>query len=330
MDFVQYRTGTDDEGRRLDKVLRILFPETPLSNLYNCIRKGLIRVNQKKIRQDYHILSGDIVYVAEFLDFPTRSKPVSTVKEAPEGTLECIFKNEHILILNKPYDMPVHETSTYSGKTLNQYVLENFPSQGNSLSFKPGPLHRLDRKTTGLITFSQSISGATQFTELIKKHEIKKHYLSVVEGIVSEEETYIDYLEKDDSDFAGFKTVTVKTGKETDAGKLKKAVTIVKPVAYGKACGKDITLIEILIETGRTHQIRSQCAAHGNPLFGDTAYGGCRSEGFFLHAYRLEIPIPNALGLPNVLTAPLPQRFRHFVEKYLPSFDLSTYNQLVV
>lgn len=332
MQFVQYRTGKDDEGRRLDKVLRILFPDTPLSTFYSALRKGLIRINEKKVKQDYHIMPGDIVYVAGFLDFNRREIAASSdnalfpdrnTEQITELQFEnlCIFRNEHILILNKPYDIPVHETASYKGITLNQLVLKNYCPAGDSLSFTPGPLHRLDRKTTGIISFSQSINGARIFTELLKKHEIKKTYLTIVDGRISEELSFSDTLLKDESKIGknAFHTVMV-----TEQGKL--AVTKLKPLSYGSYKGKDITFVEVIIETGRTHQIRSQCAHHGYPLTGDSAYGGSTHDGFFLHAVRLEIPQPNALGLPSVITAPLPDRFKNFIEKYLPSVDTTLYN----
>lgn len=330
MEFVQYRTGSDDVGRRLDKVLRILFPDTPLSQFYSSLRKGLIRINEKKVRQDYHISEGDVIYVAVFLDFCKRDTSVSTISPSDGCEISCIFRNEHLLFLNKPYDMPVHETDSFKGQTLNRYVIDHYPAKEGSLSFTPGPLHRLDRKTTGIIAFSQSINGARIFTELLKKHEIKKYYLTVVEGIFSEELTFIDEISRDTGDNEhSFHTVTASAWQDeiSDGITHKKAITTVKPIDCGTFNGKPFTFAEVAIETGRTHQIRSQCAAHGYPLLGDTAYGGLRLNGFFLHACRLEIPQPNALGLPKILVAPLPERFTVFLEKYLPTVDISLYTE---
>lgn len=323
MDFVQYRTGTDDEGRRLDKVLRILFPQTPLSSFYGYIRKGLIRINEKKIKQDYHISSGDIIYVARFLELAEREK---AEQDKEKKLPPCIFRNEHILVLNKPYDIPVHETASDKGNSLNKIVLSHFNTDTGSLSFTPGPLHRLDRKTTGLIAFSQSIQGARVFSGLIKNHEIKKYYLSIVVGHPSRVLKFTDYLTKD-PEVSSTHFHTVHVSEVPDEPSSRRAVTEVRPVAYGSFEGHDVTLVEVRIETGRTHQIRSQCASHGYPLLGDTAYGGIPYGAFFLHAWKLEIPYPNALGLPAVLSAPIPERFLSFIEKYLPSAEKGLYNQ---
>lgn len=326
MEFVQYRTGKDDEGRRLDKVLRILFPDTPLSAFYSALRKGLIRVNDRKTKAEYRINSCDVISVADFLDFNTASIKKTPQKHHSDIQPECIFRNEHILVLNKPYDIPVHETGTYKGVCLNQIVLEQYAPSKDSLSFMPGPLHRLDRKTTGLIAFSQSIKGAHDFTELLKKHEIKKYYLSVVDGHLAEKLTFTDMLEKDSSsNNSAFHKVSIADESESGID-AKKAVTTIFPIACGMYSGRKITFVKVAIETGRTHQIRIQCASHGYPLTGDTTYGSSGIEGHFLHAWKLEIPQPNALGLPLSLTAPLPERFSLFLQKYLPTFDISLYN----
>lgn len=333
MEFVQYQTGTDDEGRRLDKVLRILFPDTPLSAFYGSIRKGLIRINQKKVKQDYHISSGDVIYVADFLAFSKDMQPEQSEnnkKKINSTEVGCIFRNRHILVLNKPFDIPVHETCSYKGITLNQIVLEKYNDPSDSLSFKPGPLHRLDRKTTGLIVFSQSIKGAHEFSELLKRHEIKKHYLSIVEGKLSKKETYTDFLSKDtDENDRTFHTVKVRNLKDSASySDEKQAVTTVTPLSSGVYKGITVTLVDVEIETGRMHQIRSQCASHGFPLLGDTAYGSSFKDGFYLHAYKLELPQPNSLDLPDVLFAPLPERFLSFIENYLSAADLSLYNEI--
>lgn len=328
MDFVQYRTSMDDEGRRLDKVLRILFPETPLSHMYSYLRKGLIRVNEKKVKQDYHIVSGDVINVAQFLALSERKQTESkteTLKTHETDSIPCVFRNSHILILNKPYDIPVHETGSYKGMTLNQFVLEHYAGKEDSLSFKPGPLHRLDRKTTGLIAFSQSITGARTFTEQLKAHDVKKTYLSVVEGNLTSDLTFTDMLSKaSTSDESSFHTMNVAS-EETAGSDAKKAVTRLHSVAHGTFKGRNVTLVEVTIETGRTHQIRSQCASHGYPLLGDTAYGGSAYECLFLHAWKLQFTKPEALGLPDAVYAPLPARFSEFIEKYLPATDISLY-----
>ncbi|MBQ0165987.1 MAG: RluA family pseudouridine synthase [Treponema sp.] len=330
MEFVQYRSGMDDEGRRLDKVLRILFPDTPLSNFYSYIRKGLIRINDKKTKQDYHIVCGDMICVARFLNLSRRNETTAKTSESlqQQDEIPCVFCNEHILILNKPYDIPVHETGSYKGITLNQIVLKKYPGTGNSLAFTPGPLHRLDRKTTGLICFSQSIEGARQFTELLKKHEIRKTYLTIIDGRLTDDLLFSDMLSKaETSDKSAFYTMIVTDEKETAPENAKKAITKIHPVASGFYEKKAVTLAEVTIETGRTHQIRSQCASHGYPLFGDSAYGGTRYSCLFLHAWKLDIQKPNALGLPGSISSPLPARFCEFIKKYLPAVDISLYNQ---
>ena len=112
----------------------------------------------------------------------------------------------------------------------------------------------------------------------------------------------------------GFHTVSVNS---SDEGKF--AHTEVEPVSYGVFNGKDVTLARVLITTGRTHQIRSQCAYHGFPLLGDTAYGGTKidskrfGQDFFLHAAELYFPKDNPLGLPEKIITEFPKSFTQII-----------------
>ena len=308
MDFSDFETGINDQGRRIDKVIRKFLPELSLSNVYSLIRKGLIKVNQKKINQNYKIQENDIVNIPLFIiDEQKNSKiteKTSTESEKIQNLPPIVFENEHILILNKPYDMLVH-----GGKDSLDVLVKNYYRQTHadtSLSFTPGPLHRIDRKTTGLICFSMSIQGANWFTQNIKNHEIQKKYYGIIQGKLNTEEIWQDFITKNDEDSKNFHTV--KASK--NAGENEKsayAYTKVCPVKYGFFKNQEITIAVFDIKTGRTHQIRSQCALHSHPLLGDTAYGGAKTNGkysHFLQAFSLSFP-QNPLGLPQLIEIPL-------------------------
>lgn len=296
MEFKSFQTGTNDSQRRLDKVIRKFIPEAPLSSIYKYIRKGLIKVNQKKTTADYHIQQGDEIQIAAFIlddlisENTSNDEPVTINEKLPN----VVFRNEHILILDKPYDITVHGNSN----SLDSIVKKAFPpSDKTSLSFTPGPLHRLDRKTTGLLAFSQSLQGAQWFSKNIQTHEITKKYFAVLQGKLLQEEEWKDSIAKTDDETAnGFHLV-----KETEDGNL--AHTIAKPLAYGQYNKMDFTLAELEIKTGRTHQIRVQSSIHGHPLLGDTAYKGTelsvKYPDFFLQAFLLHFPKNNPVGLPE-------------------------------
>ena len=363
MDFKTFKAGKDDDGRRLDKVLRRFLSGENLSSLYKSLRKGLIKVNGKKCPGEFRLSEGDEIKVADFLLPPqvlanekneSYSPRESSEKESKFIESITIFKNESLLILNKPYDIPVQPSSSSKVASLAEIIQKDYEisHKNTSLSFRTGPLHRLDRKTTGLIAFSQNLEGAKWFSEKIKSHEIQKVYLALLEGKLTEKAVWEENIQKVESgklktesgklkaesfsfgkisgfEEAGnfetkrlqgaFHTVSVSSG-----GDGKAAYTEVTPISHGIFNKKSVTLARILIKTGRTHQIRAQAAFHGFPLLGDTAYGSQKIDAkkfgqeFFLHAAELHFPKDNPLGLAESITAPIPQSF----EKLLAQLTL--------
>lgn len=325
MDFLEFNAGIDDNDRRIDKVLRNFIKDVPLSSIYKYIRKNLIKINNKKTTQDYRVKTGDIISIAAFIinDFSENKSESNNLQKNEENTfqkdLKIVFQNEDILILNKPYDVLVHGSDNSLDKQVENYYKKINQNKSKSLSFTPGPLHRLDRKTTGLLSFSLSLNGARWFSENIKNHTIQKKYVSVVQNKLLHQEEWIDYIEKkSDKDNSKFHKVEVSKLKEND--EQKKCITKITPVKYGKYKNKDITFVEIEIKTGRMHQIRAQASLHNHPLLGDTAYGGLKledfSQDFFLHAKELIFPSENPINLPKTVNATLPQSFLEFTDKF--------------
>lgn len=300
MDFVEFIAGTDDNDRRLDKIIRKFCSELTLSSIYKFIRKGLIKVNNKKTTAEYHVLKDDKIQIAAFIidDLHNSSENVNkstprqiesnkqkTNSNLPE--IKVIFKNEDFLIINKPYDYAVHGNTNDRKPNLEKIIQDLFPSDAkNSLSFTPGPLHRLDKKTTGLLCFSQSLSGARIFSDELQNHQIQKKYIGIAQGHLNKKEIWIDEISKESDEKKGFHTVKIE---KNDTSKT--AETEATPLFYGNYNGIPVTIIQYYIKTGRTHQIRSQTSLHGYPLIGDTAYNGKKiyneSREFYLHAAKL-------------------------------------------
>ena len=297
MEFRNFTAGKDDDGRRLDRVLRIFLKDTGLGEIYKLLRKGLIKVNQKKAKPETHVVEGDVISIAEFLlNTSTEKAPDNTADTA--STLKIVFENEHLLIIDKPYGVSVQDS-------LARTVAANY-ADSESLSFRPGPLHRLDRNTTGLLVFSKSIKGAHWFSEGIKNHTIHKKYYGLAEGKLSETETWEDKLTDSDTTDEGFHTVS-----QSDSGQT--AITNATPLAYGNLNGQPVTLVEYAIKTGRKHQIRAQSAIHKHPLVGDKAYGGKKNKldrEYYLHAFSLSFPSDNPLSLPLEIKNSLPSDFK--------------------
>ncbi len=344
MEFKSFYAGENDDSRRLDKILRVLLPSASLSEIYSLIRKGLIRVNDKKAKSETRVFSSDKIDIPVFIaekysasgavqtmavgdqtgnisknkgvsgkaaEFSGGQNSSSSTQDFP---FEIVLKNDDLLIINKPYGYSVHGKKD----SLDAFVKNYFSKNGNnSLSFSPGPLHRLDERTTGLLAFSWSHKGAVWFSEKIKNHEIKKEYLALVQGTVTKSESWRDYIEKESDpsgDEKNFHTVKASSSRDSSGSKI--AETDIYPVKSFIYKNTELSLVRFVIHTGRTHQIRSMSALHGFPLYGDTAYGGKKSEGLgqelFLHAYKLTFP-ENPFSLPEYIKAPLPENFKKFL-----------------
>ena len=304
MEFRDFTAGQNDNDRRLDRVLRKFLEDKSLSEIYKLLRKGLIKLNHAKAKPETHVAEGDVISIAGFL-FDSKesvSQPAAS-PTAPHATpLQIVFENQHLLIINKPYDQTVHGEKDGLYKDVLEYYKTNCAAQNNSLSFKPGPLHRLDRRTTGLLVFSKSLEGARWFSESIKNHTVTKKYYALLTGNLTQQCEWQDYIKDADEESEGFHKVRAS---EDDTGAL--AVSIVTPLAHG-TCGKTlVTLAEFDIKTGRKHQIRAQSALHKHALLGDTAYGAAplsnnKNPGrreFYLQAYSLSFPKDNPLEMPE-------------------------------
>lgn len=300
MEFIEFEAKEDDEGRRLDKAVKRIFESKGIQpeNIFKLIRKTLIKLNNAKSVPEDRIKSGDKISIADFLLNGSATIKNAQPKIHSNILVQTAFKNEHLWIINKQSGIEV-QPSKNSNFCLADFVAHN--TKITSLSFRPGPLHRIDKFTTGLVAFSQSLHGAKWFSENIKNHSIKKTYLAIVENFLPENELTID-----------------------DMIAEKNACTKLKKIAQGIFCGKEISLAKIQIETGRKHQIRIHCASQGFPLLGDKLYGGSKipngefsSCDFFLHAWKLEFPKDNPLLLPSEIQAELPPLFKKFIENFL-------------
>ncbi len=302
MEFIEFEAKEDDDGRRLDKAAKRIFESKGIQagNIFRLIRKSLIKLNSAKSAPEQRIKSGDKIFIADFLlsGEKIQSAEKKAAVQSSSFSVQTAFKNEHLWIINKQNGIEV-QPSKKGVPCLADFVAGS--TQNSAVSFRPGPLHRIDKFTTGLVAFSQSLKGARWFSENIKSHAIKKTYLAVLEGKLPENE------------------ITA-----SDAIEQKPALTRITKIAHGTFCEKEISLAKIQIETGRKHQIRIHCASRGFPLLGDTLYGGTKIPkgefsccGFFLHAWKLEFASGNPLSLPEEIQAEIPPLFKKFIENFL-------------
>lgn len=311
MDFVDLTTGINDNDRRIDKIIKIAIPNLSLGDIYKSLRKGLIKLNNKKTTAQTHIKTGDIINVASFLlesnninDKKIQNQTENNKKYDSKQNFipKIVFQNQHILIINKPYDFLVQANNTNEiplDKIIQDFYIKN--NDIKSISFTPGPLHRLDKKTTGLLCFSWSLDGAKWFSNNIQNHTITKKYRGIVQGKIPAKQIWTDFIDKNYDENKKFQTVITTNTNEPNA------YTEVTPISYGTFKNMEVTYAEFDIKTGKTHQIRAQSSFHGFPLLGDTAYGAKKlnlKREYFLHAYELNFP-ENNLEIPNKVICPI-------------------------
>lgn len=306
-----------------------------MSGIYAAIRKGFVKLNGKKASAESKVAEGDKISVAAFLLEKNGEKTASsniisssdaektspeTIPPAQNVSFETVFQNEFVRIINKPYDIPVHGKNSLAPIIESLYRKEN---RRSSISFTPGPLHRLDRKTTGLLVFSNSLQGAVWFSNAVAERKIRKLYVGICRGTLSERIIWNDTIVPDESAPPPFHTMKIVATEiapmniaPTLPGGKKRAETIASPLAFGTYKNQDVTLCQFEILTGKKHQIRCQAAFHGIPLLGDTAYRAekiSEAQDFYLHAYKMIFPEDNPLCIPEEITAPLPENYEKFL-----------------
>ncbi|MCR5217346.1 RluA family pseudouridine synthase [Treponema sp.] len=332
MDFKIFTTGKDDAGRRLDRVIKKIFSDRKIqSNAQEVIRKKLVKVNGSKCQASRLLNEGDSIEIAAFLlgqeaeksknESDEESEYDSEKKEDIPFPYEILFKNEHIMMINKPSGINV-QPAVKGEKALSVSIKEAF-KDNRSLSFTPAPLHRLDKYTSGILAVSMSMEGARWFSRALADHKLVKSYLAVLNGTVKKEETWTDSLDSQETENKKYGKSKVYLLKKDESSSAKECITIVKPLKNVIFNGKAVTFSLLRILTGRKHQIRAQSAARGHPLLGDSAYGG-GSGSFYLHAWKLNLPADNPLNIQEEITCPLPDNYMSFLKTSLKIDNLES------
>ena len=236
------------DGKKLNKFLLDNIPNLSYGLFCNTLRKKDIKINGKRTNKDITIFDGDeiLVYISdELLD----SKSSNSVN------LDIIYEDENILVINKPANIEVTGIDSLTSLIHKKY---------ENSDFKPMPCHRLDRNTTGLILYAKNEESLNILLEKFKNHEIEKHYLAWVYGIPSVNHKRIEsYLFKDNKKSMVYISDTPKKG----------YVKIITSFSVLEKRPDNTSLLDVQIETGKTHQIRAQLAHIGHPIIGDGKYG---------------------------------------------------------
>jgi len=257
----------NDANQRLDKFIEKTVKKLPSSLLYKYIRLKRIKVNGKKAEINYRLKEGDIVemYINDEF-FEAASNPLAFLKIKPK--LDIIYEDDNIMLINKEKGVIVHSDDKEDYNTLINHILAYLYNKGeydpeNENSFTPSLCNRIDRNTQGIVIAAKNADTLRIINEKIKNREIKKYYLCIAHGIFDKKsDTLKGYLIKNKEENKVYVTDR----------KIPNSKEIITSYKVLKEKG-NLSLLEIELITGRTHQIRAHLAHIGHPLLGDGKYG---------------------------------------------------------
>ena len=268
---MEYIIDKEYEDVRLDRFLRKKYEDISLTEIFKGIRTGKVKVNGKKSKENYRLQLGDIVKVFFNGGETKEEKPVSIEnKEIEKIKKSIVYEDEKVLIFNKKNNMVMHKGSGYEygiSEMLKSYLKnENF-------NF----VNRIDKATSGLIIGAKSLVVARELAEDIRNRDIEKKYYILVNGRVREKEFKIKSWLKKVED----RVIEVEEFQEG----AKESTSSFKIVEHGKNC----TLLEGTLGSGRTHQLRVQLANRGNYIIGDNKYGKGKEKMMYLFSHYVKI-----------------------------------------
>ena len=263
------------------------------------IEENKIVVNGKKEKASYKVQNGDKIEIEE-----EQAKEIEL--KAQDIPLEILYEDNDIIVVNKPKGMVVHPANGNPDGTLVNAIMSICKDSLSGIGgeIRPGIVHRLDKNTSGAIIIAKNDKAHINLSEQLKNHEIKKTYIALVRGIVKENNATINMpIGRSKKDRK--KMAVDKNGKD--------AITHFKVLKRYSNC----SLLEINIETGRTHQIRVHLSHIGYPIIGDDVYSNGKNkwniEGQCLHAKSLEFAHP-ITGEKMHIEAELPEYFQKILE----------------
>lgn len=289
-----------NKGKRLDSYISDNMDKISRSFAQKLIENQKVTINGKTVKASYKVCIGDNVEV----DVPEAQ---DTKLKAQDIPVEVVYEDKDIIVVNKPKGMVVHPANGNPDGTLVNAILAMCKDSLSGIGgeIRPGIVHRLDKDTSGLLIIAKNDEAHVKMSKQIQDRLVTKKYIALVKGVVKDDEATIDMP------IARSKVDRKKMAVDKDG---KQAVTHFKVIKRYKR----YTLLEIKIDTGRTHQIRVHMAKIGYPVVGDMVYSNGKNEfgveGQMLHAKSLEFSHP-ITGKKMHLEAPLPEYFTKVLEE---------------
>lgn len=289
-----------NKGKRLDSYISDNMDKISRSFAQKLIENQQVTINGKNEKASYKVCAGDNIQV----DVPEAQ---GTKLKAQDIPVEVVYEDKDIIVVNKPKGMVVHPANGNPDGTLVNAILAMCKDSLSGIGgeIRPGIVHRLDKDTSGLLIIAKNDEAHVKMSKQIQDRLVTKKYIALVKGVVKDDEATIDMP------IARSKVDRKKMAVDKDG---KQAVTHFKVIKRYRG----YTLLEIKIDTGRTHQIRVHMAKIGYPVVGDMVYSNGKNEfgieGQMLHAKSLEFSHP-ITGKKMHLEAPLPEYFTKVLEE---------------
>ncbi len=291
----------EEVNNRIDSYLANKKEEISRVAVQRLIEEEKILVNDKKTKASYKVQENDQITIEE-------EKPKEIELKAQNIPIEVIYEDKDIIVVNKPKGMVVHPANGNPDRTLVNAIMAICKDtlSGIGGEIRPGIVHRIDKDTSGILIVAKNDKAHINLSEQIKNHETQKTYIALVRGIVKENEATINMpIGRSTKDRK--KMAVTKNGKE--------AITHFKVIE--RFLKHNCSLLEVKIETGRTHQIRVHLSEIGYPIIGDTTYSNGKNEwgvkGQCLHAKSLKFRHPST-EKEMFLEAELPEYFKKLLE----------------
>jgi RluA family pseudouridine synthase len=321
--MIKLSIGQSEHGSRLDRLLRKRLPLLNLSAIYGLIRRGSVRVDGRKVKQDHRLSDGELLEIdVDESEFSEREQPQNslvklTKTEFFRRNFNVLFEDPFVLVCNKPAGLVVHPGSghTHSDNLIDLAAAYILSKHSDRPTDPPVLMHRLDRDTSGVILLAKNAGVARQLHEDMRAGRFKKQYAAVAHNRPPEFEGTVTLgMRRNDRSRTGMKMSVSDDG--DGGGRAAESSTSYKIAEYRN----DMSRLEILLHTGKTHQIRVHMAHLKSPILGDERYGDHRLDNLFfassprlprrlyLHAHKLSFPHPKTKKTTTV-TAPVPKEF---------------------
>ena len=295
------KVNEENVGKRIDSFIPMVQEDISRSMVQKLIEQKNIKVNGKETKHSYKLKLNDEIEI-----FVPEAKEINL--KAQDIPLNVIYEDNDIIVINKPKGMVVHPANGNPDGTLVNAVMNKCKDSLSGIGgeIRPGIVHRLDKDTSGAIIVAKNDKAHIALSEQLKNHEVKKTYLALVRGIIKENEATINMP------IARSKKDRKKMDVDKDG---KEAITHFKVLGRYK---NKYTLLQINLETGRTHQIRVHLSHIGYPIIGDEVYSNGKNEwnvsGQCLHAWKLEFIHP-ITGEKISLEAEIPEYLKNIIKE---------------